>query len=275
VRRLPKQARRAQFLDVAYEIIKDEGTDALTLARLAERAGVSKPIAYDHFGTRAGLLAALFRTFEQEQVERMRTALDADGQSLRAVTEIAAAGYMDCLVSAGPEYVEVCAALLAYDETKDYHQESRDYFAEQYRRVFSPFVTLEGQTGWGVRTGLVGAAEALARDVYRGVITSGQATRVLADIMYATLSPLARNRSTKARPKTARRLVISTSRNARWCETGGACQATAGVVFIGMRLTCARCGRTSAASSAACASAVFTPSIITYSNVSRRPVVRW
>lgn len=192
-RRLSREARRTQLLDVAYEIIKDEGTDALTLARLAERAGVSKPIAYDHFGTRAGLLAALFRTFEQDQVERMRAALQGNRDSLRAVTEIAASGYMDSLVSSGPEYVEVCAALLAHDETKDYHEESRDYFAQEYRRVFSPFVDLDGSRGRGVLTGLVGAAEAVARDAYKGVITSGEATDVLARIMYATLSSLARD----------------------------------------------------------------------------------
>lgn len=198
-RRLPKDARRAQLLGVAHEIIKERGTDALTLARLAERAGVSKPIAYDHFGTRAGLLAALFRTFEADQVERMRAALGGNGHSLRAVTEIAAAGYMDCLVSSGPEYVEVCAALLAFDETKDYHQESRDYFAQEYRRVFSPFVDLDGPKGRGILTGLVGAAEAVARDAYRGRITSSEATDVLAHIMYTTLSSLARNGPRKER----------------------------------------------------------------------------
>ncbi|MHC8285601.1 helix-turn-helix domain-containing protein [Pseudomonas sp. XS1P51] len=32
------------------------GTDALTLATLAERAGVTKPVAYEHFRTRSGLL---------------------------------------------------------------------------------------------------------------------------------------------------------------------------------------------------------------------------
>ena len=57
--RLTRDRRRAQLLTVAHEIIKRDGTDALTLAHLAERAGVSKPIAYDHFGTRAGLLSAL------------------------------------------------------------------------------------------------------------------------------------------------------------------------------------------------------------------------
>src|SRR5215217_7313161 len=96
--RLTREARRAQLLDVAYAVIKREGTDALTLARLAEHAGVSKPIAYNHFGTRAGLLAALFRFFDERQVEQMRTAMAATGDSLQAATRIAASGYLDCVM---------------------------------------------------------------------------------------------------------------------------------------------------------------------------------
>lgn len=190
-RRLPKEARRAQLLDVAYEIITEEGTDALTLARLAERAGVSKPIAYDHFGTRAGLLIALFRSFDEQQIDRMRAALAEGGDSLEATARIAAAGYMDCLLSAGPEYEAICAALLAYEETKDFLQASRDRFVEEYRQVFSPFVALDGTRGRGILSGLVGCAEALARDAHSGTLGQDEAIGTLADIMLATLTPLA------------------------------------------------------------------------------------
>lgn len=193
-RKLPREARRAQLLDVAYGIIKDDGTDALTLARLAERAGVSKPIAYDHFGTRAGLLAALFRHFDEQQIERMRAGLAEAGSSLTAAAKIAAAGYMDCRLSTGPEYEEICAALLAYEETKDFLQESRHRFIDEYRVVFSPFVDLGGADGQGVLAGLIGAAEALARDVHTGALSSGEAIGALARIMEGTLTPLASRR---------------------------------------------------------------------------------
>ncbi|MBC8136296.1 MAG: helix-turn-helix transcriptional regulator, partial [Fibrella sp.] len=56
---MSKAQRREQLLQVAYEIIRSEGTDELTLARVAEQAGVTKPIAYEHFGSRSGLLIAL------------------------------------------------------------------------------------------------------------------------------------------------------------------------------------------------------------------------
>eukprot|EP01042_Synura_sphagnicola_P030944 gene30944-39846_t len=38
-RKLPKQERREQLLACAQEMIREEGTEALTLARVAERAG--------------------------------------------------------------------------------------------------------------------------------------------------------------------------------------------------------------------------------------------
>lgn len=206
-RRLPKEERRAQLLDVAYEIIEEEGTDALTLARLAERAGVSKPIAYDHFGTRAGLLVELFRHFDEQQVERMRAALAEGGDSLAATAAIAAAGYMDCLLSTGPEYEEICAALLAYEETRGFLQESRDLFVEEYRRVFSPFVALDGASGRGVLIGLVGSAEALARDAYDDTLSRHEAIDALANIMLATLTALAspERRALPTRPAATRR----------------------------------------------------------------------
>ncbi|HIY67267.1 MAG TPA: TetR/AcrR family transcriptional regulator [Candidatus Agrococcus pullicola] len=188
--RLDKGARRAQLLDVAYDVITEEGTGNLTLARLAERAGVSKPIAYDHFGTRAGLLAALFRSFDEQQIERMRAALAEGGDSLQETAKIAASGYMDCLLSAGSEYEEICAALLAYEETKDFLQESRDRFIEEYRRVFSPFVSLEDAHGRALLTSMVGSAEGLARDVHHGTLGNDEAVESLTGIMLATLTPL-------------------------------------------------------------------------------------
>ena len=59
-RRLPREARTRQLLEASWALIGDEGTDALTLGRLADVAGITKPVVYDHFGTRNGLLAALY-----------------------------------------------------------------------------------------------------------------------------------------------------------------------------------------------------------------------
>ena len=63
VKRLRKEDRRVQLLEVARGIVRQQGTEALTLGYLAERANVTKPIPYDHFGDREGLLMALYQDY--------------------------------------------------------------------------------------------------------------------------------------------------------------------------------------------------------------------
>ncbi|WP_163314296.1 helix-turn-helix domain-containing protein, partial [Enterobacter hormaechei] len=50
-RRLTRPERHRQLLDAAWRLVSDEGTEALTLGRLAELSDVTKPVVYDHFGT--------------------------------------------------------------------------------------------------------------------------------------------------------------------------------------------------------------------------------
>lgn len=52
---------RAALLDATREILTDAGIDALTMAAVARRAGVSRRAVYLHFNSRADLLLALFR----------------------------------------------------------------------------------------------------------------------------------------------------------------------------------------------------------------------
>jgi AcrR family transcriptional regulator len=53
-----KAERRAELLDAATAAIREIGADA-TMAELAAKAGITKPILYAHFGDKAGLGAAL------------------------------------------------------------------------------------------------------------------------------------------------------------------------------------------------------------------------
>lgn len=80
-RRLSREERQRQLLDVAWRLVREEGTEALTLGRLAEQAGVTKPVVYDHFGTRPGLLAALYQEFDARQTTLMDAALQEIGRA--------------------------------------------------------------------------------------------------------------------------------------------------------------------------------------------------
>ena len=80
--RLSWEQRRDQLLDTAAAIVRAEGADALTLARVAEDAGVTKPITYKHFETRAGLLKALYHRIDEQQTAAAESALDVGARTL-------------------------------------------------------------------------------------------------------------------------------------------------------------------------------------------------
>jgi AcrR family transcriptional regulator len=65
--RVDPAERREELLDAAVVAIRKHGPD-VSMAELAEVAGVSRPILYDHFGDRAGVASALVARFSAELV---------------------------------------------------------------------------------------------------------------------------------------------------------------------------------------------------------------
>ena len=55
---MPRADRERQLLDVAEELFAERGFAATSMDELAQRAGVTKPVVYDHFGSKDGVLAA-------------------------------------------------------------------------------------------------------------------------------------------------------------------------------------------------------------------------
>src|SRR5260221_1969447 len=76
------QRTRAALLSAARAMLEEGGFDLLTMAAIAERAGVSRRAVYLHFASRAELVGALFAfVAETEGLEaslrRVREAPDA------------------------------------------------------------------------------------------------------------------------------------------------------------------------------------------------------
>ena len=57
--RLPKSERRTQVLSSALEVFVASGYHATGMDDIAERAGVSKPVLYQHFPSKLDLYLAL------------------------------------------------------------------------------------------------------------------------------------------------------------------------------------------------------------------------
>lgn len=185
--RLPKEQRRQQMLETARAILGEEGAEALTLARLAERAGVSKPIAYEHFGTRGGLLIALCDEYNDRQVAAQEQALATRGATLADAAEVFAGSYVTCVLDIGPAMGAAFAALAASEETAAFRQELRAGYIAQYAKAFGRLVDVPPGEADALYAGFLGAAEALARDAAAGRIPRAAAIAALARIFRATL----------------------------------------------------------------------------------------
>ncbi|GAA4557079.1 TetR/AcrR family transcriptional regulator [Planotetraspora kaengkrachanensis] len=187
-RRLAREERRLQLLDTAMAIVRAEGAEALTLARVAEEAGVTKPVAYEHFETRTGLLTELYRRIDDQQTEAATTALRARVRSLEETVRILAEAYVDCVLHIGKEFGAVTAALSSIAGTEELLREGRERYAVLYLRAVERFVSLPEGEGKALMLGVVGAGEALAREATGGRLSRAEAVRAAERIMLGAVS---------------------------------------------------------------------------------------
>jgi AcrR family transcriptional regulator len=63
--RMPPEERREQLLDATLALVTDEGYEGVSMEGIARRAGVTKPVVYDLFGSLPELLEALLDREEE------------------------------------------------------------------------------------------------------------------------------------------------------------------------------------------------------------------
>lgn len=101
--RLPRQARRLQLLGAAREVFVAQGYHAAGMDEIAERAGVSKPVLYQHFPGKLDLYLALLDENAQRLVDRVREALASTTDNhLRVARSVSA--YFDFVDDEGGAY---------------------------------------------------------------------------------------------------------------------------------------------------------------------------
>ena len=90
VSRLPKDQRRAQLLDAATTVFTTKGYHAAAMDDIADTAGVSKPVLYQHFPSKLDLYLALLDISCDRLVEVVEEALaSTDDNADRVVATVA------------------------------------------------------------------------------------------------------------------------------------------------------------------------------------------
>jgi len=98
--RMTGQERREQLLDVGRSLFAEKGFEAVSVEEIAAKAGVSKPVVYEHFGGKEGLYAVLVDREMNDLLVSISDALTAG--TARALLEQAGMALFD-YIDSNPE----------------------------------------------------------------------------------------------------------------------------------------------------------------------------
>ncbi len=92
--RLPRRERRVQLLESALEVFVNHGYHSAAMDDIAERAGVSKPVLYQHFPGKLDLYLALLDSSCDTIIDNCRGALESTADNKLRV-EAAVGAFFD------------------------------------------------------------------------------------------------------------------------------------------------------------------------------------
>ncbi len=182
--RLTAAARREQLLDIALEAFSRSGFHATSMNDVAEAAGVTKPVLYQHFASKRELYLALLHEEGARLLNAIATATDS-AESPRAQVEQGFAAYFRWVADDHEAFLLLFGSGARRDEE----------FAEEVRKVEDAIATaiapliqadIDPEHQKALAYGLVGLAEGASRhQVQLGVAFSPERlARQLADLAW-------------------------------------------------------------------------------------------
>ena len=91
--RMSGKERREQLLDIGRTLFANKGFDGTSVEEIADKAGVSKPVVYEHFGGKEGLYAVVVDREVRRLLDRITASLQ--GNHPRELLEQAAGALLD------------------------------------------------------------------------------------------------------------------------------------------------------------------------------------
>jgi AcrR family transcriptional regulator len=204
--RLPRSARRKQLLVAAQEIFVAQGYHAAAMDDIAERAGVSKPVLYQHFPGKLELYLALLDQHADDLVARVRHALSSTTDN-KARVDSCVAAYFDFVTAQSNDKAGAFRLVFESDLRHDpmvaarvdkMHSDCAEAVAE----------TIAKDTGSGpaaatlLSVGMIGLAEVAARWWLQspGLIGREDAIRLLGNLTWRGISGFPRTEDLAPEP---------------------------------------------------------------------------
>jgi AcrR family transcriptional regulator len=161
--RLPRHERRRQLLDAALEVFVSQGYHAAAMDEIAERAGVSKPVLYQHFPGKLELYLALLDESVDTLVETVRDALRSNADPKQRVAATFGA-YFEYVGGQGQAYRLIFESDLSNEPAvRDRLDLVQRQCAEMVSRTVKQDAGISDDEAHLLSVGMVGMAQVTAR----------------------------------------------------------------------------------------------------------------
>lgn len=195
-RRVPRAQREQQILAAAEEVFAERGFQATSMDEISLRVGVSKPMLYEYFASKEGLLLACVARIRADLQEATVAAIaEAAPAGPRAVLEAGLRAYFDFADRHGRAWaVLLNESVIAAGPAEEAIEAIRGQQTELMASVLGAWLA-------GVDTvrvtvfahALIGAGERVARWRLRdgGKVGAGEAARMVAEVFWPGVEALA------------------------------------------------------------------------------------
>jgi len=150
------------------EVFASQGYHAAAMDDIADRAGVSKPVLYQHFPSKLDLYVALLDTGSAELIDKVRGALESTTDNRQRVTAAVEAYFAFVDDSAEAFRLLFESDLFNEKKVRDRVQRTDDECAELLVGVISQDTGIDENEATMLAFGLIGLAQTSARRWLRG-----------------------------------------------------------------------------------------------------------
>ena len=188
--RLPRGARRLQLLRAAQDVFVAQGFHAAAMDDIADRAGVSKPVLYQHFPGKRELYLALLEQQVDELTERVRQAMAATEDN-RARVDAAVGAYFDFIDADGEAFRLVFESDLRNDaEVRRIADRGSRACTEAIAEVIAEDTGTDRERALLLSAGLTGLAETSARWwlAGKGTVSRDEAVSLMSALAWRGIS---------------------------------------------------------------------------------------
>lgn len=195
--RLPRDERRAQLLAAALEVFTAAGYHSAAMDEIADRAGVSKPVLYQHFPSKLELYLAVLDTHIDSLVFAIQRAIQSTPDNAKRVQATIGA-YFDFIEAEGEAFRLLFESDMNVEPAVRERLNRMTYdCAAAVSAVISLDTGLPQEAAMLLGVGLIGSAQVTARHWLErdSKLTRDQAQTLATNIIWRGISGFPRNES--------------------------------------------------------------------------------